>query len=325
MTTAGIRVTIPNREELDAAHPCSFKAIYYASYVEPIKDALRAVGVEPEPAGRAERGITLRFEFPDGKRVAAIVDYADQVHVDGLVKFARGDFDFVFKMKPCDRFEHEYVANPERIYPWGYLIAPANTGEPEDCNAERHWFFNQALCHGWGEPHDDSLRYVQECVQKYPDTAARHLVTRGSYHAMHHCERRRLFFDDSLFQGEKSEMAYREHIRDVARSEAMLNLCGPDVTIDRKVVEACAIGVPIVSDDGLRDLILPWGRRFVHGENVWFVENLQQVKQIAKEGLPAETRARLSAGGIALYDACFAPVAIGQWMLKCVLQEVARP
>jgi len=312
---AGLRVTLPQREELVHEHPCWFKPIYYASYVEPIKDALHAVGVDVEPAGREERGVILRFEWPDGVRVAAIVDYADQVHIDGLVKYASGDFDFVFKMKPCERFAAEYDIYPQRVHPWGYLIAPANSGDPEECNADRAWFHANLV----------ALRRMQEKrLQGASDFTGATLLTRGAYHAMHHCERRRNFFDESLFQGEKTERSFKEHIGDLARSGAMLNLCGPDVTIDRKVVEACAIGVPLVSDDGLRDLRLPWGKRFVHGENVWFVENVAQVKVIARDGLPEDLRRKLSAGGRELYDACFAPVAIGQWMLQVAREEACR-
>ena len=308
----GVRVTLPLGDQLVDEHPCTFKKVYYAMFVEPVRDALRAVGIEPEPAPQVERGVIARFEWPDGKRCRVLVDYADQVHVDGLVKFAEGEFDLVAKMKPCDRFAKEYDAYHKPIVPWGYLIAPTHSGEVKECMEDRRWFFGDL----------DSLRTYQDLALA-SGTSGTKLVTRGAFHAMHHCPERQRFFDPELMQGEKTDRNFREHMREVALSQAILNLCGPDNTIDRKVVEACAIGVPIVSNDGLKDLRLPWGRRFVHGDNVWFVNSTAEVKQIMVEGLPLEVRRDLSAGGRALYEACFRPASVGHWMLQCAREHAA--
>lgn len=305
---SGIRVTVPCMDELVGEHPCRFKPIYYASYVTPVIEALKAVGLDPRPADRVERGVIVRFTFPDGRRVGAIVDYADQTHVDGLVRYADGEFDFVFKMKPCERHAAEYDAAKWPILPWGYLIAPANTGEPADCDEERRWFVRSL-----GE-----LRKIQDRAGH-----ADGLMTRGSFHAMHHCVRRRQFFDAAYFQGEKWEVPFRQHMEDVARAGALLSLSGPDETIDRKVVEALAIGVPLVSDDGILDLMLPWGGRFVDGENVYIVRTVNEVRLVAAEGLPPQTRARLREGQRALYARSFDPQSIGLWMLKCAMEFVA--
>lgn len=318
-----VRATLPRIHQLVDEHPCKFKPVYYSMFVEPVRDALRAAGVEVEDPVSIERGVIARFEWPDGKRCRVLVDYADQVHVDGLVRFAMeqpsGEFDLVAKMKPCDRFAQEYAEYPRPVVPWGYLIAPTHSGEALECIADRAWFLD-ALENEHGT-FSSSLREMQD--QELSAGGGPNLVTRGVYHAKHHCPERMRFFDPELFDGEKTDVGFRDHIAKLARSGAMLNLCGPDNTIDRKVVEACAIGVPIVSNDGLKDLRLPWGRRFVHGENVWFVNSIEEVKRIARDGLPRETRKVLSAGGRALYEACFRPASVGQWMVQCA-REHAR-
>jgi hypothetical protein len=299
---------VPRSDQLVAEHPCFFKPVYYAMFVEPIKDALRAAGCDVRDAEGIENGVIVQFEFPDGVKTRAIVDYADQVHIDGLVKFAEGNFDFVFKMKPCDRFTLEYEeyvrdANIVSIYPYGYVIAPTYSGDPDDCNANRRWFFKE-------------LESLADYRRGRP---SRNLLTRGAFHAMNACPERQRLYDPDYDQGGK-DFDYQQHIREVAAAGFVLNACGPDNTIDRKVVEFCAIGSVILSNDGLKDLRLPWGGRFVHGENVWFVSTPQDVKT-AVATMTEETRQKLIAGSRALWDRCFEPTSIGQWLLKCAAEE----
>jgi len=304
-----IVVTIPRRDQLVAEHPCFFKSVYYAMFVEPIKEHLAAVGCEVRDAEQVERGVILRFTFPDGAKTSAIVDYADQVHIDGLVKFAEGNFDFVFKMKPCDRFDREYYEFMEetgrKVYPYGYVIAPTYTGDPDDCNANRKWFMENLWLNLWGER------------QNHRDT--RNLLTRGAFHAMGACPERQKLYDPDYDQGDKS-YDWKQHMVDVARAGFVLNACGPDNTIDRKVVEFCAIGSVILSNDGLKDLRLPWGGRFVHGENVWWVSSPAEVRDVVAN-MTEETRQKLIAGSRALWERSFAPAAIGSWLIKCATEE----
>lgn len=317
-----IIVTVPRSDQLVPEHPCckTFKPIYYASFVEPIKAHLRAAGVEVLDAEKIERGVILRFTFPDGTKTSAIVDYADQVHIDGLVKFAEGEFDFVFKMKPCDRFEKEYDEYTRQtlrtgaletpIHPYGYVIAPTYTGDPDDCNANREWFMERL----------SSLRVIRDRSPRWMlGTSHSDLLTRGAFHAMGACPERQRLYDPDYDQGGK-DFDYQQHIREVASAGFVLNACGPDNTIDRKVVEFCAIGSVILSNDGLKDLRLPWGGRFVHGENVWFVSSPAEVKG-AVATMPEETRQKLIAGSRALWDRCFEPASIGQWLIRCATEE----
>lgn len=304
-----ITVTVPRHDQLVHEHPCWFKKVYYAMFVEPIKEHLASVGCEVRDAEQVERGVILRFTFPDGAKVSAIVDYADQVHIDGLVKFAEGSFDFVFKMKPCDRFSDEYVAwdnahAGRSIYPYGYVIAPTYTGDPDDCNANRAWFMTMI----------GNYR-----INRVQTPNARSLLTRGAFHAMGACPERQKLYDPDYDQGDKS-YDWKQHMVDVARAGFVLNACGPDNTIDRKVVEFCAIGSVILSNDGLKDLRLPWGGRFVHGENVWWVSSPAEVRD-AVATMPEETRQKLIAGSRALWERCFAPPAIGAWLVKCATEE----
>jgi hypothetical protein len=310
-----ITARIPSREQLHHEHPCFFKPVYYAMFVEPIKDALRAAGCDVRDADRPQRGIVIQFEFPDGAKVGGIVDYADQVHVDGLVDFALGEFEFCFKMKPCDRFAAEYYARAFSIYPYGYVIAPTYSGDPDDCNANRKWFFENLR---WLRGLRDGSTGGGITSQNKPER----LLTRGAFHAMHACPERQRLYDPEYDQGGK-DFDYRQHMQDVARAGFVLNACGPDNTIDRKVVEFCAIGSVILSNDGLADLRLPWGGHFVNGENFWCVSSPAYVKY-AVATMDEATRQRLIAGSRALWDKCFDPASIGQWLLKCAFEETYR-
>jgi len=303
-----IVVTVPRHDQLVKEHPCFFKPVYYAMFVEPIKEHLAAVGCEVRDAEQVECGVILGFTFPDGAKVRAIVDYADQVHIDGLVKFAEGSFDFMFKMKPCDRFDREYVeysdATKHAIYPYGYVIAPTYQGDPDDCNANRAWFMTMI----------GNYR-----INRAQTPNARNLLTRGAFHAMGACPERQRLYDPDYDQGDKS-YDFRQHMEDVSRAGFVLNACGPDNTIDRKVVEFCAIGSVILSNDGLKDLRLPWGGRFVHGENVWWVSSPAEVRDVVAN-MTEETRQKLIAGSRALWERCFAPASIGAWLVKCATEE----
>jgi hypothetical protein len=241
------------------------------------------------------------------------VDYADDNHVNELVKWPEvdGKYDLIAKMKPCDRYAAEYDDWTARtgipIVPWGYIIAPSEQENRQWTVDARAWFFNTL----------PELRAKQDATLVDGSIAGngKRMMTRGAFHAPTVCPERRKFFDPDLFQGQKFEKTFRDHMVDVAESATILNLCGPDNTIDRKVVEACAIGVPIVSNDGLNDLRLPYGERFIHGENVWFVSSGQEIRNIHDNGMPLETRRRLSAGGRALYEKCFNPASVGKWMI----------
>jgi hypothetical protein len=330
---AMIVAKIPRPDQLVPEHPCFFKPVYYAMFVEPIKDALRAAGCDVRDADRHQRGVVIQFEFPDGASTRAIVDYADQVHIDGLVKFAEGEFDFVFKMKPCDRFGLEYAEyqcqigwrpEPEpqrhRIYPYGYVIAPTYSGDPDDCNANRKWFFeNLWWLRGIRDRSTGGMPMELHDLYGGLIPPPVKLLTRGAFHAMHACPERQRLYDPEYDQGGK-DFNYKQHIYEVASAGFVLNACGPDNTIDRKIVEFCAIGSVILSNDGLKDLRLPWGGRFVHGENVWFVNSPADVKT-AVATMPEETRQKLIAGSRALWDRCFDPSSIGAWLLRCAFEE----
>jgi hypothetical protein len=328
-----IVVTVPRSDQLVPEHPCcaTFKPVYYAMFVEPIKEHLASVGCEVRDAEQVERGVILRFTFPDGQKVSAIVDYADQVHIDGLVKFAEGEFDFVFKMKPCDRFDEEYEFYSQNtltappIHPYGYVIAPTYQGDPDDCNANRKWFM-KALDHDpelrkeCGVPTTTAGVAFQGGLRMERDLAhTRNLLTRGAFHAMGACPERQKLYDPDYDQGDKS-YDWKKHMYDVAAAGFVLNACGPDNTIDRKVVEFCAIGSVILSNDGLKDLRLPWGGRFVHGENVWWVSSPAEVRDVVAN-MTEETRQKLIAGSRALWERCFAPASIGAWLVKCATEE----
>jgi hypothetical protein len=108
-----------------------------------------------------------------------------------------------------------------------------------------------------------------------------------------------------------------DYLRALATHRWMLNVCGSGSSIDRKVVDACAIGCAIVSDRGLEDLELPWGGRFVHGENVWFVDGPEDVGG-AIEQITGDCWRKLVAGARRIYDEHLAPRRLGKWFLNQV-------
>jgi hypothetical protein len=105
----------------------------------------------------------------------------------------------------------------------------------------------------------------------------------------------------------------------IATHRWALNLCGNGNSIDVKVAQFLAAGTAIISDRGLEDLELPWGKRFIHGENIWFVDQPRDVK-LAMEHLTGDRWRRLVDGSRELYDQCFHPEALGRWYLRCASQ-----
>ena len=112
-------------------------------------------------------------------------------------------------------------------------------------------------------------------------------------------------------------------LESVARSAWTLNLCGSGNSLDRKVVELCAIGCAIISDRGLADLELPYGRRFVHGENIWFIDHPDELQAIP-DLITDDLRRRLVAGSRQIYAECFEDGALGRWYLQMVQQWVGQ-
>jgi len=101
-----------------------------------------------------------------------------------------------------------------------------------------------------------------------------------------------------------------------------LNLCGEGNCIDRKVVELCAIGTAILSDRGLEDLELPWGGRFRHGENIWFIDRPDEVLSVPTEASSSLVE-RLCEGSRKLYEESLAPDRVGAWAAH-VAREMRR-
>jgi hypothetical protein len=110
--------------------------------------------------------------------------------------------------------------------------------------------------------------------------------------------------------------------KEIASNAWALNLCGQGNSIDRKVIEMCAIGTGIISDRGLEDLELPFGYRFIHGKNIWFIDDPEEIDSVVKQ-VSRETWRKLVDGSRLLYEKSLSPEAIGQWFLMCA-DKVAR-
>lgn len=299
-------VTFPERQDLPPEHPCWFKPNYWGMYAAAVKEQLFAAGYDIRRPEHPEPGIILRMR--EGERgVAAIFDYADQWHVDGLVKYARErtEIDVVFKHKLCGRALAEYRAYDRPLVPAGYFTAPSDDGTLEEPIAHREWF-------------SENLARLRARRSRVGPNLPRSnlLMTRGSFHAAHVCPERERHFHRAIFQGEKGDVPWRRHMEDLADSAWLLNLCGPDNTIDRKVVEATLIGVPMISNDGLEDLLLPWGARFVHGKNVHFIKSTDEIVDIALGPRSIELSNEMRPAVLEVGRVAFDKASIGGWIAR---------
>lgn len=107
----------------------------------------------------------------------------------------------------------------------------------------------------------------------------------------------------------------------IAANAWALNLCGEGNSIDRKVVEMCAIGTGLFSDRGLEDLMLPWGGRFIDEENILFVDDPAEMLERAANTDHARWR-RLVDGSRAVFDHALSPSRIADWFLHCAVSAV---
>lgn len=301
MPDAGkVRVTCPLvREDMAVEHQLYWKprGEYWHTYAGPVIRALQTLdNVELVAPDKPLERFTLTWEFPGCPPIKTAVDYRDEA----TVEWWRGvDVQAVFKMK----YHPSRIDAPLDIpiYPGGFCLAvDAGKGDTDDFLAKELENL-RALKAG---PQVDEVFYNRFTFRWFSSVRLENRIAWGKF-----------------FNPRRGRLPQDQFFDKLARCKFTLNCCGNRWSIDRKVVEALAIGCVIISDRGLEDLELPWGHRFEHGENILFVDKPEDVAPLAASVSERQWRT-ISQAAIRLYRGAFAPGTMGDWYLKCA-KEVA--
>ena len=275
--------------------PLNYRAEYWATYGAFVPRALRTLGVQVlAPAAPAE-DFSIAWHFADGSCVRTGISYSDFFW----------DYDSSLGMDGLFKIRY----HPTRKSDIKPRLPVAAAG------------FGLAVSGGYGDNDEfiaNTLPQLRRIKDEEPQAATiffnpAHFRTIGIASPDTYPNRER--FRQALRVAQGNFEPAGRWLESVARSSWVLNLCGSGNSIDRKVVELCAIGCAIISDRGLEDLELPYGRHFVHGENIWFVDNPEDLLAVP-EVVTGDVWRRLVDGSRELYMTCFQPEQAGRWYLK---------
>jgi hypothetical protein len=216
-------------------------------------------------------------------------------------------------MKYCERARASYAqeeARGVRVIPGGYIVAPGSSFGVGAVAPSRALFLSSI----------NALRSARDDATTRREYA-HNLLTVGAFHARNRCPERAGPYTSSLYQGERNAMKPGDYFHAIARSRCVLNLCGPENTIDRKVVEFCGVGAAIISNRGLSDLVLPRGYRFTHGHNIIYADGAPCISRWADD-IPRELELSLVANTRDLFDNVFLPAALCGWYLQSVRRHM---
>lgn len=287
------------RDDFHKEHPCYYKPVneYFGTYVRSILYALQNLGI-PIKKPEKPRGYLIDWEFEDGKVVTMGIDYSD------YPDYTPFDYlDGIMKMK----------------------YHPARYSKEERTKYARYGTFPGGFCFAVGGGGIDTRPFLKNEIPRFreirdKDKPIDQIYTRMAFRLFAvPLENRvtfREYFKDGGFGG---AVPHQQYVFELSRYKWILNVCGNGWSIDRKVVEACAVGAAIISDRGLEDLLLPWNERFVHGENIWFVDSPEEAVEATKNITDAQWR-KLVEGSRRIFDGCFHPESMSRWYLKCAQQ-----
>jgi hypothetical protein len=299
-----VRIVCPLRSsDFVAEDPLNYRAEYWATYGAFIPRALRTLGIPLSAPAQPADEFAIEWHFDDGRCLKTGFSYSDLYW----------DFDSSLGMDALFKLRY----HPSRGANGRPRIPAAPSG------------FGLAVSGGYGD--NDAfvaqtlpeLRRIKDHEAQAPTLFynAAHFRTIGEASAETYPNRERFRTALGVPRGDFEPAA--RWLEGVARSAWTLNLCGSGNSIDRKVVELCAIGCAIISDRGLEDLELPNGRRFVHGENIWFVDDPQDL-QAVPELVVGDRWRRLIDGSRQIYADCFEAGALGRWYLHNAQAWAAR-
>jgi hypothetical protein len=247
------------------------------------------------------KDFVLRFHFEDQPPLSLAVDYADEpdriadVTADGILKM--------------------------RWHPGRPLRERPIRGLPQKTAGYREYQTVPIAAAGFGMGFEYSAEQIRALrMRKDTEEQARAtLYTGQTFRVLRHPRMMPGSYPNrakfrKLLHNQPPMMRLPEWLNAIARHRTALNLCGNGNTIDRKVVQMCAIGTAIVSDRGLADLELPWGGTFEHGVNVFFIDEPGDIE--TAEAMTDADWKQLVHGSRMLYDGCLSPIALGRWYLK---------
>jgi hypothetical protein len=283
-------------DDFAGGHPLAFKSRteYWNCYGEGILEALRTTGIPLNSPTVPQYSFTAAFNYDDRPIRLGICysdrgpDPTDWPEVDGIL---------AMKWHPARKRAFEMP-----IFPAGFPLTV-------DQGHSGSRAFRARL---------SELRALRDGVQ-IDDLMFNRFYFRTVGHVSPENYPKRLVFAEALAGHRYSHGGIMEADKwhtALATHRWCLNLCGSGNSIDRKVPIMCAIGSAIISDRGLEDLELPWGGRFVHGENIWFVDGPKDLPK-ALSSISGEMWRRLVDGSRKLYDECLSAEARGAWYLKC--------
>lgn len=287
------RIVCPLRNtDFIAEHPLNNRDEYWGTYGAFVPRALQTLGIPVVAPAKPAENFVIEWFFDDGGCLRTGVSYSDFARIFD----SSTGVDAIFKQR-CHSTRAADAMPPIPVAPGGFGLAVASSYGDNDI------FISKNL---------PRLRQIKD--QEMQATTiffnAGHFRTVGVTGPDNYPNRR--WFREALDGGPVQPSGL--WLESAARSAWVLNLCGSGNSIDRKVVELCAIGCAIVSDRGLEDLELPYGKRFVHGENVWFVDDPEDLLAVP-EIVVGEVWRRLVDGSRSLYESCFRPDSLGRWYL----------
>jgi hypothetical protein len=294
-------------DDFSPEHPLRAQPRYWDTYAAGLVNALGLLGrpvVSPEILEPFEGSHTFRtiWQFSGGARCVLGVDYSDHgphsmTAIDALMAMRWHP-----NRKARVRFAH-------RVFAAGFPISI-----------------------GWSKGDVASFLRDLPRLRRLKDESSQSqsvYFNRGHFRTVDGCSAADRFPNRSRFQQSLVEMGLAmtpevgpaEWHQRIASHAWALNLCGEGNSIDRKVVELCAIGTGIFSDRGLEDLLLPWGIRFAHQENILFVDDPTDMLQLAANTGPAQWR-KLVDGSRAVFDRALSPSRIAEWFLHCAVSTI---
>ncbi len=296
-----------SRDDLSPEHPLRDRPRYWDTYAAGLVRALSLLGrpvVSPEVPEPFDGSHTFRttWRFSGGARCVLGVNYSDygpesMDPVDGLM---------AMRWHPNRKANRRFA---QRVFPAGFPLSIGwSRADPEsfltdlprlrrlkdETSQEQRVYFNRGHFRtgdGFSTPDRFPNRWRFEAALLEMGMAMPPEVDAAPWH------------------------------QSIASNAWALTLCGEGNSIDRKVVELCAIGTGIFSDRGLEDLLLPWGSRFVHGENILFVDDPAEMLRLAAKTEPAQWR-RLVDGSRAVFDHALSPSKIAEWFLHCAVSTI---
>jgi len=298
-------INFPMRDEIPKDVQLGRRDAYYYTYVWPIYQMLQLLpDVDMQPWGGIQQevlpdGCHYRMRWTlDGQSYLVGVDFTDGRDM-WLDPEKTRDLLVLFKFKHCERGRPTYDAAHCPVVPGGYITAPATAGDDSVANA----FLN-------GLPLSRFIRDSQEPVEG--------LYVRHVFNASAVCPARRRFhgqIPESIRQlgSEGKKVRFDVHMREAARARCVLNLSGPEETIDRKLVEYAAVGSAIISDRCVHDLNLPYGFRFVHKENIYFVDEPSELEEAVEWCSKTANWEQLVRGSRELYDVALSRASMAEW------------